>query len=184
MPYIDDNNGEFEMARPTGVVGHVAVTYIQGRGMSVRVVAVPGSSEKQFAIDSADAGLCGCSLIAPAVWTFTVIPADPGAPVKQAVSIDVHEATGYLEEPEQLLTMEEGWHGTTLMSDLSLVTDDGSETLSMLMAEMHGSLVRSGVDPELLGMEEDAVTSDEVAGFDVDAFLALLRDEPDDDGVK
>ena len=184
MPYIDDNDGEFEMARPTGVVGSVAITYIQGRGTSVRVVAVPGSTEEQFAEDADVAGLCDCSLDAPAVWTFTAIPADPSAPIKQAVSIDVHEATGFLEEPEQLLTLAEGWYGTTLVSDLCLVSDDGTETLSMLMAEMHGSLIRSGVDPAVLGMKEDAVTTDEVAEFDVDAFLALLRDEPDDDGVK
>ena len=175
MSYVDDMDGQIEMAHPKGFVASVTVTYVQGRGISARIVSVPGSSDEVFAhevvMDDPEA-LCQCSLDNPSLWTFVGIPTE-GDPVV-VTTIDVHVALGLIKSPEALFDLVSGWTASTLKSDLHLVPE--GEPMSAVFHEMHLQLIDAGVPAKTLGIQDDPIGFDEL-DVDIDSFLSEIFKE-------
>lgn len=176
MGYLDDMDGQVEMAHPTGYVAAMSVLYVQGAGISMRIVAVPGSAAEMFAAEQGPTGaLCECSLETPTLWAFTAYSPARSVTVH---TIDIHEALALVKDPEVMFNMPEGWDNLSLVSELSFVPD--GESMTVAFQEMHQALSRAGVPAAMLGLDEGAISVSDVQEFNVEEFLSRIQDGDDD----
>jgi len=168
--YLDDADTEVPFAMPEESVALNTVTYVRGQGMSVRVVAIPGSMHYAWRQETADYNVCSCS--PPAVWHFTGYDPETQRIVSYD-TLDVHEALHLMAHPDHMF--DGGMSGGGMHSELRAVPAELG--LVMVMTEMTDFLDSRGVE----GMREDGGFSyDDVAGFDVDSFVSDIFGKGDD----
>lgn len=164
--YLQDPEERLPFAAPDGRVALNTVVYIRGVGMSMRVVAIPGSHPDAWMREIAEYDVCGCS--PPAVWHFTGIDGDR---VITFQTLDVHAAIHLLSHPDHMFDPAPDLEGG-LLNRLRLVPpEDG---LYLVMTEMTDYLADKGVP----GMREDGELSyDEIKSFNADEFVTKIFEE-------
>ena len=170
----DYSNGIETVAipQPEKEVAMNTVTYIKGRGMSLRVVTVPGSRPELFIHDTLEMGMCQCS--PPAVWQFTAIDGDM---VVILYTLDPHEAMHFLGFPDELFAAKDGDYGdAALCSELVFVPEE--EGLGMVAAEAAEWVAQSSDHSELV---EEGFGYSDVLRSDIGSDIAAWLKESDGD---
>lgn len=157
---------------PEHEVGLNTVTYVQGVGLSLRTVSVPGSASEMFFEATEEFGTCDC--IPPAVWVFTGYGTDGTVVVTHA--LNGHDAIHLLRHPDHLF--DDSMQGVGLMtSELNLVPVDHG--LEMVFHESKEHLAKMGV-PDLI--DDDAIKYDELSGVDMEELFAQFFQNEFQDG--
>lgn len=164
--YMNEPDEKLPFATPEGRVALNTITYVRGVGMSIRVVAIPGSHPDAWFREIEDFDVCGCS--PPSVWHFTGIDGDR---VVTYNTLDVHGAVHLMCHPDHLFESTPDLHGG-LVSRLRLVSE--SDGLFMVMTEMTDFLADRGVP----GMRDEGELSyEEIVSFNADDLMSQIFEE-------
>jgi len=159
---------EVDFVSPSGSVALNTVVYIQGRGLNIRCVSVPGSDEHMFAEETEPFGICGCN--PPAVWHFTAVSSE--GHVRTYDTLDGHEAVHLLRHPDHLL--EENYDGGGFATGINLIPEEMG--LNVVFRELQDAMIGIGV------LEDDgAIKVTEIQEVDTEElfnkFMEMLGDD-------
>jgi hypothetical protein len=159
---------EIAFVAPDGVVGLNTVTYVQGVGMNIRTVNVPGSDAGMFFRETEDFGGCQCS--PPALWVFTGIESDGTVHLYHTLSS--HEAVHMLRHPDHLFNEIDS--GGIQENGLTLVAPEYG--LDMVTRELVDYLDSLGVGD----LKDDSEMSfKDIAEVDVEGLVAKFFENGD-----
>lgn len=164
-PGVDYVAPEHEVALNT-------VTYIQGVGMNMRTVSVPGSAVEMYMEVTEPYGVCAC--LPPAVWVFTGVATDGSVAVVHV--LNGHDAVHLMRHPDHIFDGSQNGVGI-MTSDLRLVPPEHG--LEMVFQESKEHLASQGV-PDLI--EEGAIRYDEIAVTDLEDMFAKFFENEEGDG--
>ena len=149
------------------------VTYIKGQGMSLRIVAVPGSRTELFWHDVEGMGLCDCS--PPAIWNFIAID---GQTVVTLYTMDSHEALTFMSYPDLLFEAPGSeYEQAGLAGVLPMIPAE--EGISMVVSEATEWVALGGDQSELL---EEISYSDVTSADIISEFERMLKGENNEEG--
>ena len=160
-----------EFASPMNAVAMTNVVYVQGKGMSVRTLNIPGSDAAMFK-EETSGSLCDC--MPPAVWHFTGIGAL--GEVIDFSTLDGHEALHLMHHPDHLFEMEFDNTSFGIGYDLTLL--DSTYTIDLVFKEMVDTLTAQGALPD-----DGSIKVTDVNTVDLDEmyskFMEILKEADD-----
>jgi hypothetical protein len=159
-----------EFASPLNAVALTSIVYIQGDGISVRTLNIPGSDAAMFAEETQG---IACDCMPPAVWHFTAIGV-----LNEVVNfstLDGHHALHLMHHPDHLFEPEFN-HPMGIGYDLKLL--DNTYTIDLVFKEMVDTLTAQGALPDdgsIKVADVSNVNLDEM----YDKFMEILKEEDD-----
>ena len=170
--YHIDGMTKIGLPQPEEGVAVNTVTYIKGRGMSLRIVAVPGSRTALFWKDIEGMGMCDCS--PPAIWNFIAIDDQT---VVTLYTMDSHEAMTFLSYPDLLFEAPGSEYEEAGVAGVMPMIPE-SEGIGMVVSEATEWVASGGGQDELV----DEITYSDVTSSDIiSEFERMLKGQTDEE---
>ena len=167
--YMSDKDN-VEFASPVNAVAMTNIVYIQGQGLSIRTLNIPGSDAAMF-FEEANGMICDC--MPPAIWHFTAVGAD--GQVIDFSTLDGHHALHLMHHPDHLFEPDFN-HTMGIGYTLNLL--DNSYTIDLVFKEMVDTLTEQGALPDDGSIKVTDVTNVDLDEM-YDKFMNILKGDND-----